>query len=196
MSDSIPLPDLNDIENIQQLLKSFFDGPVLAKDRLRLWADEQLTIIQKRLNYLLLLDGKPDFWDKVKNLTYLAQDDLARKAIDQINQIPKSLSHLMLTTTQDSQTFEIYILLKAAEISSGDPKKDYYVAMKIRNDQILASVYIYSQACNHISNCLNYLPHDLLKHTSFLYFGEKSLDDRIYEVAQKFYEDRVKLNLI
>jgi len=129
-------------------------------------------------------------------LAYLSKDTQAISSINQIFLISKSIKEIISQYLKDSYTLELSIKLKAAEISSGDAKKDYYLAMKIRNDQLLAYLYVFSESLNMLDNCLLYQPQEILKHPSFLFFGIKSIDERVYEIAQKLYETRIKLNLI
>jgi len=195
-SNSIILPDLSDIEDCKGLLVSFFEAKILKKERLRTYVYDQLQTIQARVDNLIYSNDKTEFWQKVHDLAYLSKDTQAISSINQIFLISKSIKEIISQYLKDSYTLELSIKLKAAEISSGDAKKDYYLAMKIRNDQLLAYLYVFSESLNMLDNCLLYQPQEILKHPSFLFFGIKSIDDRVYEIAQKLYETRIKLNLI
>lgn len=196
MPDLVPLPDLSDLDIMSQLLSRFFTKQELRKEELLAYCQQQLSYLSNAFDQIILLANKPEFWTKIKDLAHLSKDEKLILAITTIVAIPKQLKILYRSSVQDKNSFDTFIITKAAEISSGDRSKDYFLAMKIRNDQLLASIYVYSEAYNHLTFCLELNAQDVLKHPSFIYFGEKNFDVRIYEVAQQFYQARLKLNLL
>jgi hypothetical protein len=196
MSDQIILPNLDNAQDLQILLNNFFKGNQLEKETLRTYILEQLTIIKQKLHQQILTEEKCTFWNKVHDLAYLSKQDISIAAVNQICSLPSNVSSRINESVSSTQTFELFIKLKAAEISSNDKLRDYFLAMKIRNDQLLASMYVYTQSIVQLEFCLSYEPSNVLKHPSFVYFGETSIEDRVYEIAQKLYEARLKLKLL
>ncbi len=196
MSDQILLPDLNNDSDVSTLLKNFFKGNQLDKETLRNFILEHFTIIHHKFELLIQLGDKQQFWNQVRDLAYISKQDIAISAINQIHSLPGHITHRIKENVDSPQAFELFIQLKAAEISSGDKMKDYFLAMKIRNDQLLACLYVYTQSITQLEFCISFLPSDVLQHPAFIYFGEKSIEDRIYEIAQKMYDSRVKLKLL
>jgi len=196
MPANIPLPDHNDTANLNGILCNFFNGNVLNKEDLRLYASQQLQTLQQQIQQLILTNENNLFWTKIKDLAALSGNIQNQKAIEQILALPNSINLFIKDNVSSAQSFEFYIKSKAAEIGSNDPIKDYYLAMKIRNDQILAYIYVFSQSVNNINTCLLFKPHEILTQPSFLYFGINDIENYIYETAQKLYEARIKLKLI
>lgn len=195
MSANILLPNLENIENLNGILSNFFNGNVLNKEGLRQHALEQLEIMQQKIQNLINAYDNSLFWNKIKDLASLSGDNPNQEAIEQILILPNIINLFIKDNISNPQVFEFYIKSKAAEISSNDPAKDYYLAMKIRNDQVLAYIYVFSQCINNLEDCLLFKPHEVLSQSCFLYFGLKKVEDYVYEIADKLYQARIKLKL-
>lgn len=192
----IPIPDLKNINDLKGLLQNFFNHHVLDKTKLREYLIGQIEPIDNAVFSLIESNPQLEKWQAVKDLAILSKDDVSISAINQIIFVPHFIRQFKSYNLNSQENFELAIKLKAAEISSGDQIRDYFTAEKIKNDQLLATLYVLCEAINHLER-LSFLEiKDVLKHPSYHYFGQKSLDDRIYEVALKLYEARLKLKLV
>jgi hypothetical protein len=111
-------------------------------------------------------------------------------ACNRIRSMHTLVDYWLRESVSTPQSLEFFILSKAVEISSGNKEQDYYDAMMIRNDQLLAVVEVFTQALAHIQVCSTLSPEQILISPDFIYFADKEVDTRIFETAVLFYDAR------
>lgn len=191
--DQIYLPNLKNKDDLKKLLTNFFDGNKLDKEKLRLFILDNLNETKKQLNEILFQAEQISFWDKIQDLATISNDYNQKIAISQIRLLPKTIDDWIKESVASKESFEFFILSKAAELSSGDKIKDYFYALKIRNDQLLAFLFVCTESLNNINICYQKAASEVLNLKEYRYFGEKEIKTRVFEIAEKLYQERVKI---
>jgi hypothetical protein len=196
MTAQISLPNLQNQEDLKSLLTNFFQGEKLKKDNLRIYILDNLVKIKKQIDGLLYQGSNQKYWQDVQNAAAFADDEDIKIAIAQIKSLPKLIEDWIRESVSSTQRFEFFILSKAAELSSGDKDHDYFYALKIRNDQLLAFLYLCVEALNNMEVCVQQPIQEVFKMKEYKYFGKKLLTSRVFEIANLLCKTRVQLKLI
>jgi len=88
-------------------------------------------------------------------------------------------------------TFDFSIKQKAVEIGSGDENYDYYMALTIRHDQLLAAVQTFSISLQHLAwivECPD--AKEIVDSQHFQYFINNDTESRIFQLAEQMYHLR------
>jgi hypothetical protein len=181
---------VQDPQTLLQTINAFFEGDKLQKERFRLYIAYKLNSIHQELEYYVLNPTHETLWKQVGDLTAITNQELLHLAYKRIVNLHTTVDFWQQESVETAERFEFFIRTKAAEISSGNMDQDYYDALMIRNDQLLASCDVFSQCLDHIKACVTLPASEVITSPNFLFFADKDIDTLIYETAERYYEVR------
>lgn len=182
---------------ITQLLNKFISGDdnKINKHYLRKYVNDELNQFIAWTDFLL---NNPEYKNKWRLLHDYIQSHSERSeyqkwqfGISEMFSLTEQITGWLNDHVDSEERMEFSIASKAAEISSGNEMFDYFQAMLVRHDQLLACVEIFKEATKNLAE-LSKLSDigEIVTHSSFEYFCEKSLSNHIYELAKIMYKMR------
>ncbi len=145
----------------------------------------------------LLHDEKSSkFWDAAKNSLTEIEDENEKEefesALEQVVEVDQFIKSWIQNSVESSERFEFFILTKAEEVSSGDQAKDYFWAMQIRHDQLVALVRVLEKLVEHMNEWLQIKPNELFNSPVFAGLCEYGLEDQVYLEAESIAKQKNK----
>ena len=105
---------------------------------------KQLTEMKQQATYLL--NQHASFWIEVHNKIIEREDREEKRVLlaveQQMKHLPMFAKQWVETALDSKERFDFFVMTKAQEIGSGDNDKDYFWALTIRHDQIIALVRV------------------------------------------------------
>ena len=162
------------------------------KESLQQYVLSQLTKLKGRVDVVIEGDEYKQYWGEVESL--VAGNLKARGAVQQVKRLSEYIKIWIKTSVDSNKRFEFFILTKAQEIDSGDQKKDYYWAMQIRHDQMVALVRVITNVVSQIEVLVDRPSKELIKDPLIKGIIEHSIEDQVYLEAEKVHSEREKLS--
>jgi hypothetical protein len=134
------------------------------------------------------------FWDLLRVLvleTFLEQEKT--KAIAVINQLvhlPHYIQMWIDMAVDTPERFEFFVMAKAHEMHSNDQTNDYYWALQIRHDQLIALIDVLSILILQMKQWIVRPPKLLFDDSVFSGLTDIGIEDQVYLQAEKIYKDR------
>jgi len=177
---------------IRHMINLFTKNNKLNAEDLRLYTKKQFTHIYTQFEEIIHSPQKQTYWQKLRDFGITKQIKNTEEAFRNIFSLLDQIDLWYQKSVRDKPTFEFFIRSKAAELNSGDQIKDYYHALMIRHDQLLAVVFYFSQALFYLRQSLEKTPKHFFDSQSFKYFATCSSENQIYLVAELFYQVRIQ----
>jgi len=170
------------------------EGKIEA-EALRLEVSKQLAAFNDEVVYLI----NPNtfkFWEKLHNLIAnknngTGKEDYLRIEA-QLRTLPEFLNTWKRTAVESPERWEMFILTKAQEIRSGNRDSDYFWALAIRHDQIVALIRVLERLEQHIKKWMTMKPAQVLEDGVFWGLSAYSLEKQIYMEAEKVHQERLQ----
>lgn len=164
----------------------------LDKESLRRFALESLgenrDVIRKSLENPL--------WEQLHNAVGADENNnmfsSIREVESQLKSLPGFIDTYIQTALDSSERFELFVLVKAAELKSQDQNNDYFWALQIRHDQILALVNVIEKIKELLISWSKMEISKILKDKEFIKLADLSIEDQVYLEAEKVYKERNK----
>jgi len=183
--------------NLQELLTKFITSNNKKVDTLALrkYVFDELSRIYAWCEYLL---HNPEYTDRWRNLKDYIQSHDGRfeqekwkNAVNEIVTLDSQIQGWIDEHVDSDERIEFSIATKAAEISSGNEVYDYYYALMVRHDQLLACVEIFRQASEGLAQLAKMSDvGEMVDSSAFGFFVEKTISQHIYETAKIMYKMR------
>lgn len=183
---------LSDIE-LEHTIEHFFNDNKLEKEQLRIFIQEELHKLRKIITNILYLKENEILWQQLHDKSAISEKPELVKASNAIQKIPIEIDFWEREGVESQERFEFFILSKAAELNSGDQNRDYYHAMLIRHDQLLAVTFVLKQSVKHLQNCLSIPYNEIIHSDDYKYFYARTTAERIYKMAEIIYKTRKRL---
>lgn len=185
------------IQDLKALINLFFINEILDKHKLQQFVLKHLDNISSQLDYYLYSPKYQKFWHHLRDHCVISlNQELCINGVKEIEKTADQVKDWLKESVESSERLEFFILSKACEIASGDKEKDYYHAQFIRHDQLLAVVIVFGQAYEHILAMLELPSNKIYNSVHFNFFQEKSIEARIYEKAEQFYQVRKDIGIL
>jgi len=115
----------------------------------------------------------------------------------EIKSLPNYVSHWITDLVDSQERFEFTIMTKATEINSSDPEYNYFYALLVRHDQLLAAVFVFRQDLVNLTHLTKLdLDPSIIDSPAFNYFTTHNFQDRVYFMAQEIFAQRKLLGKI
>jgi hypothetical protein len=182
---------------VQACLSQFMSDQAQVKvEPLREYVLESLKKQHAWADYLLHNPENAHHWTQLRDLVAMMDSgDLKsnyQRGIGEIQQLHNVIDGWIAENVDSPVRLEFVIQTKAREIASGDEQFDYYTAMMIRHDQLLAAVLVFEEALEHLALVIKYAPIRALTLEDIKYFAEKDLQTRVFETAELMYTLRTR----
>jgi hypothetical protein len=96
----------------------------------------------------------------------------------------------MHTALDSSERFDLFIQIKSSELEGNDATHNYFWALQIRHDQILAVLAVIKEILLQLQTFIQLPIKALISEEDFLSLGMISIEDRVYLMAEKIYKER------
>ena len=161
------------------------------KEALREYVLQRLEKFEARASQLVA--GGGNFWEQLHNHIASQEEEQKTEAFKveaQIKELPAFISGWIQNSVETSERFEFFISTKAEEIQSGDQKHDYFWAMQIRHDQLIALLKVLETLLKHIKAWTLLEPEKVVEDSVFQGLKEYSIEDQIYLEAENIHRQR------
>lgn len=165
------------------------------REGLRTFVGSELTRMKQVSTKLT--QEKSGYWQKVKTAIKLKlsphEQPLASDVIDQLIGLPQYIEMWIKTSVESPERFEFFVLAKANELKSGDEPHDYYWALQIRHDQLVALVRVLEILLDKMAIWVSQRPDQLFDDPVFSGLTEYGLEEQVYLEAEKVYQERQQI---
>lgn len=169
----------------------------IDREAMRLGVLKELTQLKDRFSHLIFDEGNQSFWKTLHDcIATQLEDQLEKdKALNletQLRNLPQYVDQWIQTSVDTTERLEFFISAKAEEIKSGDQQKDYFWAMQIRHDQLVAVVRVLSKLYNELNQWINLQPSMVVDEPVFQGLLDYSIEDQIYLEAENIQKTRAE----
>lgn len=179
-----------------QIAYQFLDNQQkIQKEGLREYSLKKLTMHLNWVSFWVQGSENVSRWNSLAD--YISSHDREpeyetwKKGLDQIMIIPKTIKGWINDHVDSVERLEFSISSKAAELASGDDLHDYYMALTIRHDQLLACVEVLGDAVVKLGEIIKMNDNQaILESEAFGFFASKEMETYIYELAQSICSER------
>ena len=158
---------------------------------------EGLKSLLKQAEYCLNENANQAFWRYLHQVivsSYLDEDKQSLLEVEaQINGLPLFIETWIKTAVESPERFEMFIKIKAAEVGSGDEKHDYYEALLIRHDQLVALREVLGTLLKHIDRWLTMRAEEVVEDEVYVGLIDYSIEQQIYLEAQRIHRLRTEV---
>lgn len=170
---------------------------VIDREALRTYTLKELNQIRE----LVLQKFEPknqSFWNKVHDaiVTTGLSDEDKKKYLhleEQIQHLPDYIQRWINTAVDTQERIEFFIASKADEIKSGDAPRDYFWALQVRHDQLVALVRVLSNLNKELDRWLTLEPQLVLDDPIFQGLLEYDVEKQIYLEAENIHKSRTEI---
>src|SRR5690606_33816058 len=104
--------------------------------------------------------------------------------------LPQYIESWIARSVDSNERFEFFIAAKAEEIKSGDQSRDYFWALQIRHDQLIAVVRVSSRLIEVLQKWITQSPDEVIDDELFHGLVETNLEEQIYLEAENIHKQR------
>lgn len=169
----------------------------IDREAMRLYIVQTLTELRSKAETIIFAPEHQPFWDSLHNAIGAIQDDSQQQKLRRVEQELRGIVHFIddwkHTAVDSSERLDLFVRVKAAELLTGDQDKDYYWAMRIRHDQLVALCRVLSLLLDQISSWVTQTPQEVLEDAVFLGLTQYSLEQQVYLEAQQVHKERQRL---
>lgn len=168
----------------------------IDKEALRNFAFSELSRFEEKVEVLVFGQDNKQFWESLHNLiaVYDGPEKMSyRKVEKQIENLKSYITGWKETSVSSEERFEFFVQTKASEIKSGDQMRDYFWALQIRHDQLVALVTVIGRLINQIEIWVKMKTSEVLDDPIYVGLGEYSLEDQVYLEAANIHKKRKKM---
>jgi hypothetical protein len=163
------------------------------REALQSYTLQKLVEIGEKVSYLANNEPYRQFWlaahDRIGGYSEAERAELLRIE-SQITHLSELVQSWINMSVESPERFECFITSKAKEINSGDEKRDYFWALQIRHDQLVAVVRVMETLIGHMQRWVEGEVESMLGDGVFLGLGKYGIDDQIYLEAEKVKQER------
>lgn len=167
------------------------------KEALRQHVLTELESYLVRAEAVIHGEQEQHYWHAVHNLIGLINNSQERgkwlKAELQLVNLDQFIKGWLSTAVESSERFEFFILSKAEEIASGDQQHDYFWALQIRHDQLVALVDVTDQWLIKMEKMVKKAPKSALTSSGLKPLIQRPIEEEIYLKAEEINQERKKL---
>jgi hypothetical protein len=136
------------------------------------------------------------FWNQLQALIFEKSGEEKQELLRverQLVHLPEVISQWHHLAVDSMERFNFFVAVKAKEIASGDEKHDYYWALQIRHDQLVALVEVMELLLGHIRRWVEMDALEVIGDGVFLGLETRSVEEQIYLEAERIHTLRASL---
>lgn len=180
----------NTEEQLKQLIGIFILNGKFQKEKFREFVLKKMHKTLFEIKHLTIENKYANFWQKVNDYAVVIKSEDLKMGIVKIKKLSKNLETWIGDSVVNQEKFNFCILTKALEIGSGNETYDYFQAQLIRHDQLLAVLLVFEESSKHLRELVKLKKEEIEESRHLLFFLDKTIDERIFELAVRFYELR------
>lgn len=169
----------------------------IDKESLRQYALGELTRLEQTAEKLVTGERYHGFWEGLHAVIGLEYKDREKERLLAVESQLKNLNNFVRTwistAVESSEAFEFFIQTKATEIRSGDEKKDYFWALQIRHDQLIALVGVTTEIIKLMEEWVAKQPSEVVKDEKFVEMTKRNVEQRVYYEAEEIQHKREEM---
>ena len=112
---------------------------------------------------------------------------------NQLTSLEQMIGVWIATALDSPERLEFFVLSKAEEIKSGDQQRDYFWALQIRHDQLVALVDVLRALAAHLHRYVKMDPTSVINDATFQGLTEYGIEKQIYLEAENIHKHREKI---
>jgi hypothetical protein len=179
-------------------MKRFFlrsDGTV-DTEALVTETKETLTQIKQKIELVLNSDKGQRWLNELTNILAFRTEGDKEELMTvkkQLSELPEFCQQWIDLAVANNETFIFFVRTKAQEIFSNDTKKDYYLALYIRHDQLVALIRVLTNLTVELERLVELPVSQVIKDPIFYGLVDYALEKQIYLEAEAVYKTRQKV---
>jgi hypothetical protein len=177
-------------------MKLFVDEfGMIESQRLQSECKSRLKTINEKIRYIL--EGpKAEFWEKLHariiKIDNVDEKQAYLKIEAQLRTLPTFIDTWGQTSVETPERWECFVMMKAQEIKSGDKNHDYFWALAIRHDQMVALIRILDTLETELEGWLKMDILSVMENEKFWGLAEYPIEKQIYLEAEQVHKEREK----
>lgn len=169
----------------------------IDREALRQHVLTELKRLKEISQQLIIEEKHQTFWNSLRDTVAVIEVDEEtrnnyKNLILELTNLDKYIEKWITTAVDTDHRFEFFIASKAEEIKSGDAERDYFWALQIRHDQLVAVVRVISRLLEILSSWVNQDSNSVIEDPLFQGLVETSLEEQIYLEAENIHNQREK----
>ncbi len=169
----------------------------IDRESLRLYILTTLGEVRSQAETLIFAPEHQPFWESLHNAIGATQGDPQRQELRRVEEELRGIPHFIdawkHTAVDTSERLDLFVRVKAAELLTGDQDKDYYWAMRIRHDQLLALCRVLTLLLDQLKTWVEQDAASVLNDAIFLGLTRYSLSQQVYLEAREVHKERQRL---
>lgn len=165
----------------------------IDKESLRTYALNKLSNNRDMMQALM---AKP-IWEKLHNAVGSEENKIQlakyRKSQAQLLGLCGFIDSYIKAALDSSERFELFVQVKAIELKSKNQRNDYFWALQIRHDQVVASVEVVEKIVKLVNSWSKMSVDEILKDKEYINLAHTSIEDQVYLEAERVYKERNKI---
>ena len=136
------------------------------------------------------------FWGQLQAMIFEKSGEEKQELLRierQLVHLPEVISQWHHLAVDSMERFNFFVAIKAKEIASGDEKRDYYWALQIRHDQLVALIEVMELLLGHIRRWVEMDASQVIGDGVFLGLETRSVEEQIYLEAERIHTLRASL---
>lgn len=173
------------------------ENSAIDKEALRQYINNELLRVFKLAEMYVNGEDYQLFWQELHNKIGVLEDKKEKEKLvgveSQLKDLPEFIYKWIESSVESVERFDFFIATKAEDIGSGDQQHDYFWALQIRHDQLVALVKVLDTLMGHMKNWVKMSAGSVLSDGVFLGLTDYSVEDQIYLEAEKIHKQRENL---
>ena len=170
----------------------------IDKEALRQYVESELKRLGSITEALVSDERYGEFWEELHRMIVSVQDEEQREEFmgleSELKTLPMFFRGWLNTAVESEERFEFFIQTKATEVRSGDEVKDYFWALQIRHDQLVALVEEGVAVVQMMKTCVGMKVEEVLEAREFVARSKIKIEERIYIKAQQIQAQREQMS--
>ncbi len=169
----------------------------IDRESMRLYILNTLNELRSKAETIIFAPEHQPFWDALHNAIGATTNEKQKQDLRRVEEELRGITHFidewMHTAVDTSERLDLFVRVKAAELLTGDQDKDYYWAMRIRHDQLVALCRVLTLLLDQVSTWVHQQATQVLEDAVFLGLTQYSLEQQVYLEAQQVHKERQRL---
>jgi hypothetical protein len=165
-------------------------------DALSLRQDVKVELDKLKIQIEYLLGGTHrQFWELLHHHLVRIEDDNEKQQYleieAQLTTLPEFIETWIKTAVETLETFDLFVMIKASEVKSGNKDGDYFWALAIRHDQLLGLTRVIKALTENLNRWVTMQPNEVMTDGVFWGISQYNIEKQIYLESEKVHQERL-----
>lgn len=176
--------------------KFVFEDHQIDKEALRRYIFDELSSLNDYFHSVLHDTTSSFFWNQIRS--YIATEIPKKEqkpyylTLNQIENVHQFIEGWITSAVESPERMDFFVLSKASELKTGDMNRDYFWALQIRHDQLVALVKVLRSLKIHMDKWIKLSPQDFVANPVYLGMIDYPIEEQVYIEAEKVYRERIR----